>query len=158
MGWRFRRSLKFGPLKVNLSQSGVGNSIGVRGFRVGKDARGRSYTAASIPGTGIYNRQYSGKAPPLSATLSSGVSPQRVIGRRLPVLLVLFAGIVLGMVLMALFSDRPAPAPPVAPPVQQAAPPAPTPVTHRAKRRGHAAKVRQQPAPPADGCSPSAPR
>jgi hypothetical protein len=62
MAWRFRRSLKLGPLKLNLSKSGVGYSVGVRGFRVGKDAKGRSYTAASIPGTGLYNRTYSSAA------------------------------------------------------------------------------------------------
>ena len=53
MGWGLRRSLKLGPLKLNFSKSGVGYSVGVRGFRVGKDAKGRSYTAASIPGTGL---------------------------------------------------------------------------------------------------------
>jgi hypothetical protein len=49
MGWGFRRSLKFGPVRLNLSKSGVGYSIGGRGFRVGQDAKGRAYTAASIP-------------------------------------------------------------------------------------------------------------
>jgi hypothetical protein len=48
MGWGFRRSIKLGPLKLNFSKSGVGYSVGVRGYRVGKDARGRSYTADSI--------------------------------------------------------------------------------------------------------------
>jgi hypothetical protein len=65
MGWRrFRRSLKLGPLKLNFSKSGVGYSVGIRGFRVGKDAKGRSYTAASIPGTGFYNRQYESATKP----------------------------------------------------------------------------------------------
>jgi len=59
MAWRFRKSIKLGPLRFNLSKSGIGTSVGVRGFRVGTDAKGRSYTAASIPGTGIYNRTYS---------------------------------------------------------------------------------------------------
>lgn len=58
MGWGFRRSINFGPLKVNLSKSGVGYSVGTRGFRVGKDSRGRKYRSASIPGTGIYSRDY----------------------------------------------------------------------------------------------------
>jgi hypothetical protein len=56
MVWRFRKSIKLGPLRLNLSKSGIGTSIGVRGFRVGKDAKGRSYTATSIPGTIIYER------------------------------------------------------------------------------------------------------
>ena len=59
MAWRFRKSLKLGLIRLNLSKSGVGYSIGGRGFRVGQDAKGRSYTAASIPGTGLYSREYS---------------------------------------------------------------------------------------------------
>ncbi|MFN5497475.1 MAG: DUF4236 domain-containing protein [bacterium] len=53
MGWYFRRSLGIGPFRVNLSRSGVGWSVGGRGFRVGRDARGRRTTNTSIPGTGI---------------------------------------------------------------------------------------------------------
>jgi hypothetical protein len=56
MGWNFRRSAKFGPIKINFSKSGIGYSIGGRNFRVGRDAKGRTYTSTSIPGTGIYRR------------------------------------------------------------------------------------------------------
>src|SRR4051794_21869375 len=58
MGWGIRRSVNFGPLRVNLSNSGIGYSVGTRGFRVGRDAKGRKYRAMSIPGTGIYRRDY----------------------------------------------------------------------------------------------------
>src|SRR5580704_17975596 len=58
MGWNLRRSVNLGPLRVNLSKSGVGYSIGGRGFRVGKDAHGRKYRSLSIPKTGIYRRDY----------------------------------------------------------------------------------------------------
>jgi hypothetical protein len=58
MAWNFRKSLNFGPLRVNLSKKGLGFSVGGRGFRAGRDAQGRSYSQTSIPGTGIYNRQY----------------------------------------------------------------------------------------------------
>jgi hypothetical protein len=58
MGWRFRRSAKLGPFRINLSKSGVGWSLGGRAFRMGKDAKGRTYSQTSIPGTGIYNREY----------------------------------------------------------------------------------------------------
>ena len=58
MKWNFRKSIKLGPVRVNLSKSGVGGSIGVKGFRKGIDAKGRSYTHVSIPGTGIYSRSY----------------------------------------------------------------------------------------------------
>lgn len=58
MGWNFRRSIRLGPLRFNLSKSGAGASIGIPGLRVGKDARGRNYQQTSIPGTGIYRRDY----------------------------------------------------------------------------------------------------
>ena len=65
MGWNFRKSLKVGPLRVNLSKSGVGCSVGIKGLRIGQDAKGRRYTAASIPGTGVYRRDYQKSVPAL---------------------------------------------------------------------------------------------
>lgn len=53
MGGRFRKSINFGPFRINFSKSGIGASIGVKGFRVTKTATGRTRTTASIPGTGI---------------------------------------------------------------------------------------------------------
>ncbi len=66
MGWTFRRSVNLGPLRLNLSKSGLGYSVGARGFRVGKDAKGRKYRTMSIPYTGIYRRDYlsTAKTPP----------------------------------------------------------------------------------------------
>jgi hypothetical protein len=61
MGWSFRRSLNFGPLRVNLSKRGVGFSVGARGFRIGRDSQGKQYTQTSIPGTGLYRRDYYNK-------------------------------------------------------------------------------------------------
>jgi hypothetical protein len=58
MSWSYRRSIRIGPLRFNLSKSGIGASAGIPGFRVGKDAKGRSYSQVSIPGTGIYRRDY----------------------------------------------------------------------------------------------------
>ncbi|HWP59686.1 MAG TPA: DUF4236 domain-containing protein [Candidatus Acidoferrales bacterium] len=43
MGFYIRKSIKLGPLRVNLSKSGVGFSAGVKGARVGVDARGKRY-------------------------------------------------------------------------------------------------------------------
>lgn len=60
MAWSFRRSTKIGPFRLNFSKSGVGISAGVKGFRVGRTASGRSYTSVGIPGTGLYSKQYSG--------------------------------------------------------------------------------------------------
>jgi hypothetical protein len=53
MGWTFRKSINLGPFRVNLSNSGVGYSVGGRGFRTGVSSRGRRYTSVGIPGTGI---------------------------------------------------------------------------------------------------------
>lgn len=53
MGLRFRKSFKAGPFRINLSKSGVGYSVGTKGFRVTKKANGGVRTTASIPGTGI---------------------------------------------------------------------------------------------------------
>lgn len=64
MGWNWRKAFNFGPLRVNLSKRGVGYSVGMRGFRVGRDAKGQQYSQTSIPGTGIYKRTYSGPPTP----------------------------------------------------------------------------------------------
>ncbi len=53
MGVRFRKSVNFGPFRINFSKSGIGASFGVKGYRVTKTATGRTRTTASIPGTGI---------------------------------------------------------------------------------------------------------
>ena len=53
MGFFYRKSVNFGPFRVNLSKSGVGYSVGGKGFRVGTSARGRRYSAFSIPGSGV---------------------------------------------------------------------------------------------------------
>jgi len=56
MGFIFRKSVNIGPFRVSASRSGIGYSVGGRGFRVGKDARGRKYHTFSIPGTGVSYR------------------------------------------------------------------------------------------------------
>jgi len=58
MGWNFRKSISIGPFRINLSKSGIGYSAGFKGFRVGKDAKGQTYTQTTIPGTGIYRKDY----------------------------------------------------------------------------------------------------
>jgi hypothetical protein len=59
MGWNWRKRFTFGPVRINLSKKGLGYSLGARGFRMGQDAQGKGYTHTSIPGTGIYRRDYS---------------------------------------------------------------------------------------------------
>ena len=41
MGWYLRKSLKLGPLRINLSKSGLGASAGAAGLRVGTGPKGR---------------------------------------------------------------------------------------------------------------------
>jgi hypothetical protein len=55
MGWSFRKSLGFGPLRVNLSKSGIGYSLGVRGARIGANSRG---TYIRMGRSGIYYQKY----------------------------------------------------------------------------------------------------
>lgn len=53
MGLRFRKSKNFGPFRINISKSGIGGSVGVKGFRITKKATGGVQATASLPGTGL---------------------------------------------------------------------------------------------------------
>ena len=53
MGFRFRKSFKVGPMRVNFSKSGMGYSFGTKGARITKMANGRTRRTVGIPGTGI---------------------------------------------------------------------------------------------------------
>jgi hypothetical protein len=53
MGFFFRKSLGKGPLRINLSKSGIGWSLGIPGLRFGRSAKGQKYTRVGIPGTGL---------------------------------------------------------------------------------------------------------
>lgn len=62
MGLRFRRSIKAGPIRINLSKSGIGFSAGVKGARITKPAKGKARTTVGIPGTGLsYSKTVGGK-------------------------------------------------------------------------------------------------
>src|ERR1039458_10352081 len=59
MGLRFQRRIKVLPgLRINLSKSGVGFSVGGRGAHIGITARGQRYTSIGMPGTGLSWREY----------------------------------------------------------------------------------------------------
>lgn len=55
MGFYFRKSFKCGPIRFNLSKSGLGASIGVKGLRYGINAKGKEYVHAGR--YGLYYRQ-----------------------------------------------------------------------------------------------------
>ena len=57
MAFYYRKSVNLGPFRLNLSKSGLGYSVGGRGFRVGTTPRGKKYTSFSIPGTGVGYRK-----------------------------------------------------------------------------------------------------
>jgi len=62
MGLRLQRRIKVFPgVRINLSKSGVGLSVGGRGAHFGIDSRGRRYTSVGLPGTGLSWREYQHK-------------------------------------------------------------------------------------------------
>jgi hypothetical protein len=73
MGWSYRKSVGLGPFRVNLSKSGIGYSVGGRGFRTGVNSRGRSYKSLSIPGTGLRYSSSSKQGCLLVLALLSGI-------------------------------------------------------------------------------------
>lgn len=81
MGLYFRRSVRFGPLRVNFSKSGVGLSAGVRGLRVGTGPRGNYihagvrgvYYRAALPGPAARRRVAPRPAPaPVPSPIPAG--------------------------------------------------------------------------------------
>ena len=61
MGFYYRKSVKLGPFRVNVSKSGIGYSVGGQGFRTGVNSRGKRYSTFSVPGTGVGYRTNAGK-------------------------------------------------------------------------------------------------
>lgn len=53
MSFRFRKSFGKGPFRINISKSGIGYSVGVKGARITKTAKGTKRTTLSIPDTGL---------------------------------------------------------------------------------------------------------
>ena len=77
MGFFLRKTVNFGGIRLNLSNSGIGFSTGVKGFRVGIDGKGRGYIGGGIgmlrfrQGLGSVNEQNSY----LAQTVSSDAVP-----------------------------------------------------------------------------------
>ncbi|AKH69387.1 Protein of unknown function (DUF4236) [Spongiibacter sp. IMCC21906] len=55
MAWYLRKSVSVGPIRFNLSKSGVGASVGITGFRIGMRPDGSSYVHAGRHG--LYMRE-----------------------------------------------------------------------------------------------------
>jgi len=69
MGFRFQRRIRIAPgVRLNLSKSGIGASVGRTGLRAGMDAKRRKYFSVGLPGTGLSYRSIFGQ-PVAVATL-----------------------------------------------------------------------------------------
>lgn len=64
MGWTWRKSKSFGPLRLTLTKSGISASLGAGPVRFTRAADGSVWRTVRIPGTGIYNRQRIQPPPP----------------------------------------------------------------------------------------------
>ena len=73
MSWYLKKAFRFGPIRFNLSKSGIGVSGGVKGFRVGTGprgpyvhaGRGGIYCRKSLRGTEV-------DSPPISPDSADG--------------------------------------------------------------------------------------
>jgi hypothetical protein len=70
VGMRFQKRFSFGPLRLNLSKSGAGLSLGIPGARVGVGPRG-PYTTFGIPGSGL---SHTSRTPWLAIGLAVGLA------------------------------------------------------------------------------------
>jgi hypothetical protein len=84
MGFYYRKSVNMGPFRINVGKSGVGYSVGGRGFRTGISSRGKRYTSFGVPGTGFGYRGYgrnAGCVVALAAMALSAGAGAWMIGR-----------------------------------------------------------------------------
>jgi hypothetical protein len=79
MGFNYRKSVNLWPFRVNLSKSGLGYSVGGRGFRVGTMARARKYKSFSIPGTGVGYRKSGAGCLVLFASVPFGIAATKLL-------------------------------------------------------------------------------
>jgi hypothetical protein len=71
MGFYIRKSFTIGPLRLNLSRSGLGASVGTKGARLGLNAKGRLYT--HLGRWGLYHRQDLGSVKEQPGPASKGI-------------------------------------------------------------------------------------
>ncbi|MEV7970650.1 DUF4236 domain-containing protein [Sphaerisporangium sp. NPDC088356] len=72
MGIYVRTTLKAGPFRFNLSQAGLGVSVGVPGFRVGASPRGNY---VRVGGNGFRYQATAGRGPARARTVNYGYPP-----------------------------------------------------------------------------------
>jgi Protein of unknown function (DUF4236) len=73
MPFRFRRSIKVAPgVRLSVSKSGVGASVGGKGARYSVHSSGRRTASVGIPGTGLgYTKSVSGGSKKRSSSAAS---------------------------------------------------------------------------------------
>ena len=82
MGFRLRKSINIAPgVRMNFSKSGIGYSVGVKGYRVTHQVDGRTRRTTSLPGTGLSYVTTSGRA---KRAPTSRAAPMRVQPVRAP--------------------------------------------------------------------------
>lgn len=69
MAWFLRKSIRLGPLRLNLSKRGLGASVGVKGLRAGVDASGKPYVAGGRGGIYFRKRIPTGNTAPVPQAL-----------------------------------------------------------------------------------------
>jgi len=62
MAFYLRKSFRMGPVRLNLSKSGLGVSTGVTGARIGLTSQGKAYFHAGRGG--LYVRKYAPSSTP----------------------------------------------------------------------------------------------
>jgi hypothetical protein len=62
MAFRFQRRIRIAPgVRLNVSKSGIGGSVGRTGLRLGLDTKRRKYFSVGLPGTGWSYRTFFGQ-------------------------------------------------------------------------------------------------
>jgi|GEM_PF-3049459 len=75
MGFRFRKTYRSGPFRLNLSKTGIGWSAGIPGFRWTARADGKRQTTWNIPGSGISYVKTTGRtSQPTHEKVLTGIS------------------------------------------------------------------------------------
>lgn len=105
MGFRFRKSTKIGPVRLNFSKKGVGWSVGGPGYRYTKKAGGGTRTTLSAPGTGIsYVAECSGKVQNSSHAAKSREFKNVGFGKK--IILIMCILVITICIVAGLFGDK----------------------------------------------------
>lgn len=93
VGFRFQRRIRIpAGVRLNLSKSGLGASVGRTGLRLGVDAKGKKYFSVGLPGTGLSYRAFFGR-PVTPETLKK-------IGYAMTIAVVVFSAVALVVILI----------------------------------------------------------